>query len=80
MVQAVQASHIVEKWVDNAHSKLKDKEARWISVVNTLAMAKKKRKYLTLKLIEVERERKSVEATLAGAEQLAITCKKIKPQ
>lgn len=34
--------------------------------MNTLAIAKKKRKDLTLKLIEVERERKSAKATLEG--------------
>lgn len=39
--------------------------------MKTLENAKKKSKYLTLKLTEAERERKSAEATLVGAEKQA---------
>lgn len=67
--QAVQAAHVAKKWVDYVHSKLKDKEARQVSAVKNLVVAVKKNKDLTLKITEAERERKNVEAALAGAEK-----------
>lgn len=47
----------------------RDEEARRISAVKTLAMAEKMIKNLNTKLTKVDRERKSAEAALAGAEK-----------
>lgn len=55
--------------MDQAHLQLEDEEARRISAVKTLAMAKKKIKDLGTKLTEVDRERKSDEAVLVSAEK-----------
>lgn len=65
------AINIAEEWVDSAHAQLKDKEARCISTVKTLAVADKRIKELNTKLTEADRERKSVEATLTDAEKKA---------
>lgn len=62
---------MTEEWVNHAHSKLKDKEARLVSAVKNLAIAEKKIKDLDTKLAEADRERKSAEAALAGAEKQA---------
>ena len=67
--QAIQTTNIVAEWVDHAHAQLKDEEARRVSTVKTLAMDKKKIKDLDIKLTEADRERKSAEAILAGAEK-----------
>ena len=57
--------------MDHAHAQLKDEEARRVSAVKTLAMAEKKIKDLGIKLTEADRERKSAEAVLVGAEKEA---------
>ena len=57
--------------MDHAHAQLKDEEARRVSAVKTLAMAKKKIKDLGIKLTETNRERKTAEAALAGTEKQA---------
>ena len=90
--QAIQATNIVKEWVDDAHAELKNEEACRVVAVKTLTMVEKKIKDLGTKLIEVDREKKSVETTLAGTEkqaedqclqlhkaeeQLAITCEQI---
>lgn len=67
----IQTAYVAKDWVDHDHSKLKDNEACWVSIVKNLAIAEKKNKDLFLKLTEVDRERKNVEATLARAEKQA---------
>lgn len=57
--------------MDDAHAQLKNEEAPCVAAVKTLAVAEKKIKDLWTKLTEVDRERKSVEATLAGAKKQA---------
>ncbi|KAL0004380.1 hypothetical protein SO802_011941 [Lithocarpus litseifolius] len=71
LAMAVQAAHMAKEWVDFAHFKLKDKEARWVLASKNLAVVEKKNKNLTLKLTEVEREKKSAKAALARAEKQA---------
>ena len=86
--QAIKTAHIVEEWVDHAHFKLKDKEACRVLAIKNLALAKKKIKNLVTKLTEADRERKSAEVALVGAEkqvekakeQLAIAWEKINSQ
>ena len=60
---------MVEEWVDHAHSKLKDKEARQVSAVKNLAITEKKKNDLSLKLTKAERERKNAEVALARAKK-----------
>lgn len=67
--QAIQMANIVEEWVDQAHSQCKDEEARCISVVKTLVVAKKRIKELKTKPTEVDREGKSAEAALVGTQE-----------
>ena len=57
--------------MDDAHAQLKKEEARHIAFVQTLAVAEKRIKDLNTKLTEANKERKSVEAALAGAEKQA---------
>lgn len=64
-------TNIVEEWVDCAYTQLKDEEARHISVVKSLVMAENRIKELNTKLTKADRERKSEEATLAGAKKQA---------
>ena len=70
-MQAIQTAHVAKEWVDHAHSKLKDEEARQVSTIKNLAIAEKKIKDLGPKLTEANRERKSVEADLADAKKQA---------
>ena len=69
--QAIQTTNIAKEWVDHSHFKLKDKEACQVSAVKNLVVAEKKIKDLGTKLTEVDWERKSAEATLAGVEKQA---------
>lgn len=64
-------ANIAEEWVDRAHSQCKDEEARRISAVKTLAVAEKRIKELNTKLTKADRETKTAEAVLAGAEKKA---------
>ena len=57
--------------MDDAHAQLKEEEACRIVTIKTLAVVEKKIKVLGTKLTEVDRKRKSVESTLAGAEKQA---------
>ena len=70
-LQAIQTSHLTKEWVDHAHFKLKDKEARRVSAIKNLALVKKNNKDLVTKLTESNKERKSAEAALAGAKKQA---------
>ena len=71
LVQAVQAVHVVEEWVDHAHYKLKDEEVCYIVALKAQVVFEKKTKGFLLKLAEAERDRKSVEVALAGVEKQA---------
>ena len=70
-VQAVQAAHVAEEWVDHAHSKLKDEEACCIAALKAKVVSEKKTKESLLKLAEAERDRKNDEAALARVEKQA---------
>ena len=50
---------------------VKDEEARCIAAMESFKVADKKSQELTTKLIEVERDKRSAEATLDGAEKQA---------
>lgn len=60
---------MAEEWVDHAHSKLKDKEARRVSAAKALAIVEKKIKDFGIKLTDADRERKNPKAALAGTEK-----------
>ena len=62
-------TNIAEEWVNHAHSQLKDEEACRVATIKTLAITEKKFEDLGMKL--TERERESVEASLASAEKQA---------
>ena len=55
--------------MDDAHAQLKEEEARRIAAIKKLAIAEKKIKRLRHKVDEADRERKSAESALAGAEK-----------
>ena len=62
-------TNIAKEWVDHAHAQMKDEEACCISTVKTLKVAEKRIKELNTKLTVANKERKSVETTLAGAKK-----------
>ena len=55
----IQATNIVEEWVNDAHKQWKDKKGLCIAAVETLAVAEKRIKDLNTKLTEADRVRKS---------------------
>lgn len=57
--------------VDDAHKQWKHEEVRCIATIETFVVAKKRLKDLNVKLTEADRERKSAEAALVGAEKQA---------
>ena len=57
--------------MDDAHKQWKDEKGWRIVVVQTLVVAEKRIKDLNTKLTKADRERKSAEAALAGAEKHA---------
>ena len=67
--KAIQTTHINDKWVDDAHKQTKEEEGRHIATVEAFIMAEQRIKDLNVKLTEANRDRKSEEATLAGAER-----------
>lgn len=60
-----------KKWVNNAYKQWKNEEGWLIAIVETLAITKKRIKDLNFKLTEVDRDKKSAEATVVGAERQA---------
>lgn len=68
-MQAIQTTNIAEELVNNTHCQFKEEEAQHIPAMQTFSVAEKRVKELTIKLIEANRDRKSVEAALAGAEK-----------
>ena len=73
-LQAVQLVHMVEELVNKSHQQMK--EGRRIAAVEAFSLAEKRIQELNNQLIEANRERKSVEAALHGAEQQAKTQRK----
>ena len=77
-LKVVQVAHKAKEIVICSHKSIKEEEARHISAVRAFKLAKKKSKELNTKLAKVERDKKSVEATLNGAERQAkVQCKQL---
>lgn len=53
--------------MNGSHRQMKDEEAKRIAAVEAFKVAEKKIQELNIKLIEVDREKKSTEAALQGA-------------
>ena len=70
-LKAIQITHIVEKWVDDAHKQMKEEEGRCIATVEAFTLAEQKIKDLNVKLTEANKDKKSVKATLARVERQA---------
>ena len=66
-LQAVQLVHMVKELVNKSHQQMK--EGRRIAAVEAFSLAEKRIQELNNQLIEANRERKSVEAVLHGADQ-----------
>jgi len=62
--QAIQATFRAEEVVNYSHREMKEKEVRRIAAVDAFHMAEKSVQELKSKLVEEERERKSVAAAL----------------
>ena len=58
--------------VNSLYRMMKDKEARRIAAMEAFRVTNKKSQELTAKLTEVERDKKSAEAALDGAEKQAL--------
>ena len=69
--QAIQAIFRVEEMVNYSHRKMKEEEGRRIAVVDAFHVVEKSIQELKSKLIEEERERKSVTVALDSAERHA---------
>ena len=69
--KAIQITHIVEKWVDDAHKQMKEEEGRCLATVEAFTLAEQKIKDLNVKLTEANKDKKSVKATLARVERQA---------
>ena len=66
-IQVVQASYVVEEWVDHALSISKEEESRRIAATKVQVIIEKKLKDSLFRLAEAKRGWKSTEATLLGA-------------
>ena len=71
MKKAVQATHRAEEIVINSHKMMKEEDGGCTTVVKAFELAEKKSQELTAKLIEIDRDKKSAEATLDMAERQA---------
>lgn len=67
----VQATHNAEEIVISSYMAMKEKEGKCVATVKAFELAKKKSQYLTAKLVEADRDKKSTEATLDMAERQA---------
>ena len=63
--------HVVEELVNNLHKQMKEEESRPIAAVEAFSLVKKRIQELNMKMIEADRERKSVEAALHKAKKQA---------
>ena len=75
-LQAVQLVHMVEELVNKSHQQMKEEEGRRIATVEAFSLTEKRIQELNNQLIKANKERKSVEAALHGAEQQAKTQRK----
>ena len=62
---------MAEEWAEDGHKQWKDEEEQRIAAVGTLLVVEQRVKDHNTKLTEVGREKKSVEAELAGAKRQA---------
>ena len=68
--------HRAEELVNNSHRQMKDEEGRHIAIVDTFNIAEKRIEELNTKLTDADRDKKSAEAALQGAErQVESQCK-----
>ena len=70
-MQVIQAMHIAEEWVGDAHKQMKEEEGWHIATVKAFTLAEQRIKDVNVKLTEENRDRKSAEAALAGAKRQA---------
>ena len=68
---AIQATHIAEELVNDSHKQMKEEEGWHIAAVEEFTLAEQRIKDLNTKLIEANRDKKSVEAALEGAKRQA---------
>lgn len=69
---------MVEELVTNIHRQMKDEKAKRIAAVDAFTLAEKRIPDLNTKLTKGDREQKSVEAALQGAERQAKSqCKQL---
>ena len=70
-LKSIQAVHMAKEWAEDGHKQWKDEEEQRIATVGTLLVVEQRVKDHNTKLTEVGREKKSVEAELAGAKRQA---------
>ena len=70
-LKAVQAAHRAEEIVISSHKAMKEEEGRRVAAMKAFELAKQKSQYLNAKLVEADRGKKSVEATLDRVERQA---------
>ena len=68
-MQAVQVTFRAEELVNFSHRQMKDEEGRRVIAVEAFNVVEKRVKELNAKLTKVEKDKKSVEAALEGAER-----------
>ena len=61
--------HRAEEIVNNSHRMMKDEKAKHIATVEAFRVVGRKTQELNTKLAEAEREKKSIEVALDGAEK-----------
>lgn len=69
--KAIQAAYIAKELVNNSHQQMKEKEGQCIAAVESFTLAEQRIKDLNTKLTEANRDKKSVEVALEGAERQA---------
>lgn len=60
---------MAEELMTNSHRQMKDEKARRIATMDAFTLAEKRIQNLNTKLIEADREKKSTEVALQGAER-----------
>ena len=71
MKKAVQATHRSEEIVISSHKMMKEVEGRRTTAMKASKLVEKKSQELTAKLVEVDQDKKSAEATLDVVERQA---------
>ena len=67
-LKAIQTTHIVEEWVDNALRQMKEEEGRHIATIKAFTVAKQRIKDLNVKLTKENKNKKNAKAALVGVE------------